>query len=171
MAPFFHQNTSASVSESCGRVERSLHGSLANAMKRPSGALGCKIKAPGIKWVSLLTDNWKRFKRVFSDTHHVIGKEGTKGIEGNNCRLRHRIRRSFRRTCCFSKKMENHIKAFELAFYYINYGYIQDLILCEALPNYLAQLIEWNFREQQYLIHYLCLRNLIYFHLRLSLQQ
>ncbi|MBC6426028.1 MAG: hypothetical protein GDA51_06090 [Ekhidna sp.] len=34
---FLHQNTSASVSESCGRVERSLHGSLANAMKRPSG--------------------------------------------------------------------------------------------------------------------------------------
>ncbi|MBC6425385.1 MAG: IS1 family transposase [Ekhidna sp.] len=82
-----------------------------------------KIKALGIKWGGLLTDNWKRFKRAFSDTHHVIGKEGTKGIEGNNCRLSHRIRRAFRQTCCFSKKMENHIKAFELAFYYINYGH------------------------------------------------
>ncbi|MBC6410142.1 MAG: IS1 family transposase, partial [Ekhidna sp.] len=30
----------------------------------------------------------------------------------------------FRRTCCFSKKMENPIKAFELAFYYINHGHI-----------------------------------------------
>ena len=83
-----------------------------------------KIEALGIKWGRLLTDNWKHFKRAFSDTHHVIGKEGTKGIEGNNCRLRHRIRRAFRRTCCFSKKMENHVKAFELAFYYINYGHI-----------------------------------------------
>ncbi|MBC6400905.1 MAG: IS1 family transposase [Ekhidna sp.] len=78
-------------------------------------ALWCEIKASGIKWGSLLTDNWKRFKRVFSSTNHLIGKEGTKGIEGNNCQLRHWIRRSFRRTCCFLKKMENHIKAFELA--------------------------------------------------------
>ncbi|MBC6426312.1 MAG: IS1 family transposase [Ekhidna sp.] len=53
-----------------------------------------------------MTGNWKRFKRAFSDTHQVIGKEG---IEGNNCRLRHGIRRAFRRTCFFSKKMENHI--------------------------------------------------------------
>ncbi|MBC6426231.1 MAG: hypothetical protein GDA51_07130 [Ekhidna sp.] len=40
--PLFHQNTSASVSESCGRVERLLHGSGANAMKRPSGRSGLK---------------------------------------------------------------------------------------------------------------------------------
>ncbi|MBC6399989.1 MAG: hypothetical protein GDA37_03065 [Ekhidna sp.] len=87
-------------------------------------ALWRKIKTLGIKWGGLLTDKWKSFKRVFRDTHHLIGKAGTKGIEGNNCRLRHRIRRAFRRTCCFSKKMENHIKAFELAFYYINYDHI-----------------------------------------------
>ncbi|MBC6409507.1 MAG: IS1 family transposase, partial [Ekhidna sp.] len=86
--------------------------------------LGYKIEALGLKWGGLLTDNWKRFKRVFRDNHHQIGKAGTKGIEGNNCRLRHRIRRAFRQTCCFSKKMENHIKAFELVFYYINYGHI-----------------------------------------------
>ncbi|MBC6401930.1 MAG: IS1 family transposase, partial [Ekhidna sp.] len=87
-------------------------------------AFWCKIKALGIKWGCLLIDNWKSFKRVFRVTNHLMGKAGIKGIEGNNCRLRHRIRRAFRRTCYFSKKMENHIKAFEFAFYYINYGHI-----------------------------------------------
>ncbi|MBE0443588.1 IS1 family transposase, partial [Psychrobacter sp. FME13] len=32
-----------------------------------------------------------------------IGKQHTVGIEGNNCRLRHRLRRAVRKTCCFSK--------------------------------------------------------------------
>ncbi|MDR1301476.1 MAG: IS1 family transposase, partial [Treponema sp.] len=41
-----------------------------------------------------------------------------------NCRMRHRIRRAFRRTCCFSKKVLNHLKAFEMAFFYINYGFV-----------------------------------------------
>ncbi|MCP4648669.1 MAG: IS1 family transposase, partial [PVC group bacterium] len=39
-------------------------------------------------------------------------------------RLRHRVRRAFRKTCCFSKKLYNHIKAFDLAFFYINFGYV-----------------------------------------------
>ncbi|WLF85142.1 hypothetical protein L3D26_00770 [Moraxella sp. ZY21109] len=51
-----------------------------------------------------------------------MGKYYTVGIEGNNNRLRHRIRCIFRRTYCFSKKLLNHLKAFELAFHYINYG-------------------------------------------------
>ncbi|MDR1315854.1 MAG: IS1 family transposase, partial [Spirochaetales bacterium] len=46
------------------------------------------------------------------------------GIEGNNCRMRHRIRRAFRRTCCFSRKLFNHWKAFDMAFFYINYGFV-----------------------------------------------
>ncbi|MDR1956966.1 MAG: IS1 family transposase, partial [Treponema sp.] len=46
-----------------------------------------------------------------------VGKEHTVGIAGNNCRLRHRIRRAFRRTCCFSKKLRNHWKAFDMAFF------------------------------------------------------
>ncbi|MDR1900712.1 MAG: IS1 family transposase, partial [Spirochaetaceae bacterium] len=29
-----------------------------------------------------------------------------------------------RRTCCFSKKLRNHWKAFEMVFFYINYGFI-----------------------------------------------
>ncbi|MDR2798186.1 MAG: IS1 family transposase, partial [Treponema sp.] len=35
-----------------------------------------------------------------------------------------RIRRAFRRTCCFSKKVFNHWKAFDMAFFYINDGFI-----------------------------------------------
>ncbi|MDR0303851.1 MAG: IS1 family transposase, partial [Chitinispirillales bacterium] len=49
----------------------------------------------------------------------------------NNCRLRHRIRRAFRKTCCFSKKFENHMKAFSLAFFYINYNHFKQ----QYIPN------------------------------------
>jgi len=56
--------------------------------------------------------------------NHILGKVNTVGIEGNNCRLRHRIRRAFRKTCCFSKILRNHLKAFNLAFFYINFGYV-----------------------------------------------
>ncbi|MFC2753084.1 MAG: IS1 family transposase, partial [Cardiobacterium sp.] len=34
-----------------------------------------------------------------------------------------RIRRAVRRTCCFSKKMLYHLKAFAIGFFYINYGF------------------------------------------------
>jgi hypothetical protein len=49
------------------------------------------------------------------------------GIEGNNCRLRHRVRWAFRRMCCFSKKPDNHGKAFEMGFFYLNYGFVWGL--------------------------------------------
>lgn len=38
--------------------------------------------------------------------------------------LRHRIKRAVRRTCCFSKKVLNHVKAFNLGFFYINHGFV-----------------------------------------------
>jgi IS1 family transposase/transposase-like protein len=79
----------------------------------------------GITYSSIFSDNWKSFKIVFSGLNHIVGKGNTVGIEGNNCLLRHRIRRAFRRTCCFSKKLINHLKAFDLAFYYINYATIE----------------------------------------------
>ena len=63
-------------------------------------------------------------KSTFKEDNHLIGKAYTVGIEGNNCELRHRIKRAFRKTCCFSKKQINHLKSFALAFFYINYGYI-----------------------------------------------
>jgi IS1 family transposase len=83
-----------------------------------------KLKLMGISYDTIYTDKWDSFIAVFQADNHIIGKENTKGIEGNNCRLRHRIRRAFRKTCCFSKKLFNHLKAFDLAFFYINYGFI-----------------------------------------------
>jgi IS1 family transposase/transposase-like protein len=83
-----------------------------------------KLNLIGVTFDMVYTDNWNSFNSVFQEDNHVIGKENTKGIEGNNCRLRHRIRRAFRKTCCFSKKLYNHFKAFDLAFFYINYGFV-----------------------------------------------
>jgi IS1 family transposase/transposase-like protein len=83
-----------------------------------------RIKELGLDIGKYFMDNWRSFKRAFKGLKCIVGKEGTKGIEGNNCRLRHRIRRAFRRSCNFSKKEENHIIAFEMAFHYINVGYI-----------------------------------------------
>ncbi|MHB9291108.1 hypothetical protein Holit_00180 [Hollandina sp. SP2] len=63
------------------------------------------------------TDDWDSFVSALGEDNHVGGKEYTVGIAGNNCRLRHRTRRAFRRTCCFSKKRFNHWKAFDMAFF------------------------------------------------------
>jgi insertion element IS1 protein InsB len=83
-----------------------------------------KITKLCLTFGTIATDNWDSFVKVFRSDNHIVGKKYTMGIEGNNCRLRHRIRRAVRKTCCFSKKMFNHIKAFHLAFFYINYGYV-----------------------------------------------
>jgi IS1 family transposase len=74
-----------------------------------------KLSELGITFTRICTDDWKSFCTAFNADNHVIGKKNTMGIEGDNCRLRHRIRRAFRKTCCFSKKMVNHFKAFDLA--------------------------------------------------------
>ena len=83
-----------------------------------------RIEELGLSVGKYYMDNWRSFKRAFKGLKCIIGKEGTKAIEGNNCRLRHRIRRAFRRSCNFSKNKENHIIAFEMAFFYINFGFI-----------------------------------------------
>jgi IS1 family transposase len=83
-----------------------------------------RIKRLGISYDMVATDDWDSFVSAFGEDNHEVGKEHTVGIEGNNCRLRHRIRRAFRRTCCFSKKLFNHWEAFEMAFFYINYGFV-----------------------------------------------
>lgn len=61
----------------------------------------------------ICTDNWEVFISVFQEDNHKIGKKHTTDIEGNNTRLRHEIRKAVRKTCCFSKKLENHFKAFK----------------------------------------------------------
>jgi IS1 family transposase len=91
---------------------------------RTARKLRKKLSSLGIGFDTVYTDNWESFNTAFSEDNHITGKENTVGIEGNNCRLRHRIRRAFRRTCCFSKKLLNHLKAFNLAFFYINFGYV-----------------------------------------------
>ncbi|KAA6341352.1 hypothetical protein EZS27_010840 [termite gut metagenome] len=83
-----------------------------------------KLIKLGVSFGCIRTDEWQSFITTFKEDNHVIGKSHTVGIEGNNCRLRNRIRRDFRKTCCFSKKLFNHLKAFRLAFFYINYGYV-----------------------------------------------
>jgi IS1 family transposase/transposase-like protein len=86
--------------------------------------LRIKLKELNVSFDTVYTDDWNSFNNAFSDDNHIIGKANTKGIEGNNCRLRHRIRHAFRKTCCFSKKLFNHFKAFNLAFFYINFGFV-----------------------------------------------
>ena len=83
-----------------------------------------KLSDLGVTYGSIATDEWDSFITAFKGDNHLIGKKYTVGIEGNNCRLRHRIRRAFRKTCCFSKKLANHFKAFNLAFFYINFGFV-----------------------------------------------
>jgi IS1 family transposase/transposase-like protein len=83
-----------------------------------------KLLDLGVSYGFIATDDWDSFVTTFKDNNHLIGKKYTVGIEGNNCRLRHRIRRAFRKTCCFSKKLFNHFKAFNLAFFYINFGFV-----------------------------------------------
>jgi len=86
--------------------------------------LRSKLLTLGVSFDTVYSDNWESFRVAFVSYNHITGKENTVGIEGNNCRLRHRIRRAFRKTCCFSKKFTNHIKAFNLAFFYINNGVV-----------------------------------------------
>jgi IS1 family transposase/transposase-like protein len=86
--------------------------------------LRSKLSDLGVDFDTVYTDDWESFRGAFAADSHITGKDNTVGIEGNNCRLRHRIRRAFRKTCCFSKKFANHMKAFSLAFFYINYGFV-----------------------------------------------
>jgi IS1 family transposase len=81
-----------------------------------------RLKTLGITYESIATDDWDAFVKTFKADIHVIGKQHTSGIEGNNCRLRHRMRRLFRRSCNFSKIIRNHYKAFKMTLHYINFG-------------------------------------------------
>ena len=76
----------------------------------------------GVRYGAIATDSWDSFEKVSGGGRHLTGKQYTKGIEGNNCRLRHRNRRFFRKTCCFSKKLRWHWKVFAAVLFYINFG-------------------------------------------------
>jgi IS1 family transposase len=83
-----------------------------------------RIQQLGISYDMIGMDNRDSFLATFREDRHLVGKKHPVGIEGNNCRLRHRVRRVFRRTCCFSRNLFNHRKAFDMAFFYINYGFV-----------------------------------------------
>ncbi len=87
-------------------------------------ALRARLKKLKVSYGSISMDNWDSFKTAFKADPKQIGKRYTVGIEGNNCRLRHRLRRAVRKTCAFSKKLDNHFKTFNMLFFYINYGYV-----------------------------------------------
>ena len=57
-----------------------------------------ELKRLGIGYDRLGVDNWDSFLKAFAGDGKDAGKEHTVGIEGNNCRLRHRLRRVFRKT-------------------------------------------------------------------------
>ena len=79
-----------------------------------------KLEKVQINWIC--TDDWSSFKAVFPATKHLIGKACTKNIEGINTAIRTFVRRVFRKTTCFSKKLDYHMAAFKLFFYHRNEG-------------------------------------------------
>ena len=58
-----------------------------------------------VRYGAIATDNRGSFGKVSGGGDRLPGKQYTKDIGGNNCRLGHRDRRSFRNICCFSKKI------------------------------------------------------------------
>jgi IS1 family transposase len=76
-----------------------------------------RIRWLGISYDKVGTDDWDSFVSAFGEDRHEVGKKHRVGIEGNNCRLMRWIRRAFLRRCCFSKKLYNHLKAFDMAFF------------------------------------------------------
>ena len=80
-------------------------------------ALKQRLKALKVSYERIGGDNWDAFVNAFSDTgDQWMGKQHTKAIEGNNCRIRHRLSRAVRRSCCFSKSMFYHVKSFNIGF-------------------------------------------------------
>ena len=86
--------------------------------------LRAKLDELGIDFGYVCCNNWDSFLTAFDFDFKKVGKYHTVDIEGNNNRFRQRLRRVFRKTCCFSNKLENHFIAFDLLFHYVNYGWV-----------------------------------------------
>ena len=86
--------------------------------------LRAKLEELGVDFGYVCCDNWDSFLTAFGFDFKKVSKYYTVDIEGNNNLFRHRMRRAFRKTCCFSKKLTNHFKAFDLLFHYVNYGWV-----------------------------------------------
>jgi insertion element IS1 protein InsB len=81
-----------------------------------------KLVSENISVGTFYTDNWKAFRKILPKKKHKVGKKYTKAIEGNNNYIRSRNRRTVRKTCGFSKKMENHEAAMKICIYCKNYN-------------------------------------------------
>lgn len=86
--------------------------------------LRARLKQLEVSYDSISMENWDTFITTYKGDRKKIGKQYTVGIEGNKCCLRHRLRRTVRKTCCFLKKPGNYFKVFDLVLFYINYGYV-----------------------------------------------
>ena len=75
--------------------------------------LSTRIKPLEINYDRIAVDRWERLLAAFEADP-----------QGNNRRLRHRIRRVFRRTCGFSKRLCKHWNAFAMAVFYLKYGFV-----------------------------------------------
>lgn len=84
--------------------------------------LRVKLNAKGMNFGYVCCDNWDIFLTAFDFDFKKVGKRHKIDIEGNNSCFRQRLRRVFRKTCCFSIKLTNHVKACDLIFHYVNYG-------------------------------------------------
>jgi insertion element IS1 protein InsB len=54
------------------------------------------------------TDGWGAYERHLAAEQHQVGKANTQTIESQHINLRTRIKRSMRRTLCFSKTERRH---------------------------------------------------------------
>ena len=82
-----------------------------------------KLVSENISVGTFYTDNWKAFRKILPKKKHKVGKKYTKAIEGNNNYIRLRNRRTVRKTCGFSNKMENHEAAMKTCIYCKNCDY------------------------------------------------
>ena len=91
-----------------------------NRSKKTVDKLVKQLKVWQVKIAYVAMDQWLALEKAFAGFKCLIGKQYTKAIEGNNTAIRHKCRRLFRRSCCFSKKLDNHLKALQLCFNHIN---------------------------------------------------
>ena len=97
--------------------------------------LEARLNALKVTYGNVAMDKWQSFVEIFGSEKLNPDKKYTMEIEGNNCRLRHRIRWIVRKTHCFSKKLLYHFKTFDLVFHYINYGFVWPSILFRLPPD------------------------------------
>lgn len=86
--------------------------------------LKAKLRSLGVSCSKIATDPLDSFVTGFKGFAQPMSEFFNVGIEGNNCAIRHPVWRSIRRSSKFSKKLENHFRVSDLAFFYINQGYV-----------------------------------------------